>query len=109
MLDLTGIPKPEDFVVKLYENRDFIEICYKTQLNAAEEIAQDLENAGFNVDINHPLERLKIKCHNIDRVQLAERLALSLENNGYIVTRLTPSPGSRDRSPRRVVQSFVLA
>jgi hypothetical protein len=48
-----------------------------------------------------------VQIGNYDARQLAEQIAVDLEETGLKVRRLVPTPGADDLSPNMAVQSFV--
>lgn len=111
-----GIPAPQfDAVVKTDKKRHFISIQLLNSPNSklCSEFAElkKIGIAAYHYECWQPTQDIQIFFNSAeyDTYELAERFALSLENDfGMKVQRLIPDPDRADKSLSKPVQSFLL-
>jgi len=109
MIDLSGLKTIADVTIRA-DGRTVDAEFSMVYAKWAADFMNDLKRAGLMVFPGAVPERsVVIYPGNYCPTQLAEQVAIELERSGLVVRRLVPEPGDADRSPRKEVQSFILA
>jgi hypothetical protein len=107
MMNLRNLKTICDVSLRVYSETSGVDIEFsESKAQEVKSLVETLETLGIRC-VNVYSSSLAVQNNNYNGFELAEQIAMDLEETGLKVRRLIPTPGAYDLSPNMAVKSFL--